>query len=389
MLPAGLMSWCLFRLAGVECLTEFDAVAIWIFKAKLLHHYVGAELLAWFQKPGLAYAHLDYPLLVSLLHSFTYGALGHENELVIRFWNQWMLLLLAWASLGAARFPDRRPWLIASAVTAMYLIPMVLEHSRAEGSATPMLFYTCLASIQITLGLLDGQAGRLRLGLLLLMAAAMVKFDGMLLLVLWCAVLALDAKGRALLLAPRRLGWPVLAGAVAWLPYLVFRWSGPVPHPESAWLRELAADPAGVLRWLPTTWKALVYRRLLSPELASWTSPDGQTVVWNGRWTGWASWIEPATLGLPWLCLLLLVAACCHRGPLRWAASRLFLVWLFFATFLCVIWTAIHSSPPDPAAMLSVGGNSTGGRYVLPASMACFLGGSLLLARADGGATRP
>ena len=61
------------------------------------------------QESRLAYAHLDYPLLVPLLHALTYGALGHVNEFVTKFWNQWMLLLLAWAVLGAGRFPKQAP----------------------------------------------------------------------------------------------------------------------------------------------------------------------------------------------------------------------------------------------------------------------------------------
>lgn len=383
LLPAVLISACLFLLAGVECLTDFDAVAFWVFKAKLLHHYAGPELMAWFENPGLAYAHLDYPLLVSLLHAFTFGALGHENDLVTRFWNQWMLLLLAWAALGGARFPERRPWLIGCAVTAMVLIPLTLEYSRAEGAATPMFFYTGLASIQITLGLLDRQVCRLRLGLLLLMAAAMVKFDGMLLLALWCALLLLDPHGRAVLLSPRRLGWPAAAGIVAWIPYVVFRLQRPAAHPESAWPSLLANDPGTVLQMLPITWTSLISRRLLNPELASWTSPDGQSVVWNGRWTGWESLIDPATLGLPWVCLLLLLGACGSHGPLRRAALRLAVVFLLFSVAIASIWTAIHSHPPDYSAVLSISGNTTGGRYLFPVLLAWFLGCAVLLARAS------
>jgi hypothetical protein len=382
LIPAALMSACLFLLAGLECLTEFDAVAFWVFKAKLLHHYAGRELMAWFENPGLAYAHLDYPLLVSLLHAFTFGALGHENDLVTRFWNQWMLVLLAWALLGAARFPERRPWLIASAVTAMVLIPLMLEYSRAEGAATPMLFYTGLASIQLTLGLLERQECRLRLGLLLLMAAAMVKFDGMLLLALWCALLLLEPYGRELLLSPRRWGWPAAAGLAAWIPYFAFRLQGPVAHPESAWLRLLANDPGAVLQMLPTTWKALISPRLFHPELAAWTSRDGQAVLWSGRWTGWESLIDPSTLGLPWVCLLLLSAVWASRGPLRAAASRLAAVFLLFSIALGLVWSAIHSQPPDYGAALSISGNSTGGRYLFPALLAWFLGSALLLVRA-------
>ena len=113
LVPAGLILWCQFRLAGLLGLQEFDAVAIWAFKAKILHCCAGKEIWTWFKNPGLAYAHLDYPLLVPLLHALTYGALGHVNEFVTKFWNQWMLLLLAWAVLGAGRFPEKRPWLAA------------------------------------------------------------------------------------------------------------------------------------------------------------------------------------------------------------------------------------------------------------------------------------
>jgi hypothetical protein len=382
LLPAALMSACLFLLAGLECLTDFDAVAFWVFKAKLLHRYAGPELMAWFQNPGLAYAHLDYPLLVSLLHAFTFGALGHENDLVTRFWNQWMLLLLAWAVLGAARFPERRPWLIACAVTAMVLIPLMLEYSRAEGAATPMLFYTGLASVQLTLGLLERQEFRLRLGLLLLMAAAMVKFDGMLLLALWCALLLLDPKGRELLLLARRWGWLAAAGILTWIPYFAFRWQGPVAHPESAWLRQLANDPMAPIQMWPTTWKALISARLVNPQLAAWTSPDGQSVVWSGRWTGWGALIDPATLGLPWVCLLLLLAGWASRGPLRAAATRLAGVFLVFSIAIGLVWSAIHSQPPNFAGALSISGNSTGGRYLFPVLLAWFLGSAVLLVRA-------
>src|ERR1700722_965937 len=44
LIPAGLMSWCLFRLAGTEGLLEFDAVAFWAFKAKIFYYCAGSDL---------------------------------------------------------------------------------------------------------------------------------------------------------------------------------------------------------------------------------------------------------------------------------------------------------------------------------------------------------
>lgn len=63
----------LFRFAGLQGLTEQDAVMAWSLKAKIIHLYTGSEIVQWFSNPRLAHAHLDYPTLVPLLHAATYG----------------------------------------------------------------------------------------------------------------------------------------------------------------------------------------------------------------------------------------------------------------------------------------------------------------------------
>ena len=109
-LVAGLLVFLiLFRLAGLQGLVEFDAVAAWSLKAKIMHLYNGTELVQWFSNPRLAHAHLDYPTLVPSLHATTYDSIGHVDEFVTKFWPTWMLLflLLALASLsrgGKGRF---------------------------------------------------------------------------------------------------------------------------------------------------------------------------------------------------------------------------------------------------------------------------------------------
>ena len=133
-----------------------------------------------------------------------------------------MLLLLAWAVLGAGRFPEKRPLLAGIVAAAIVLLPMTRKWALTEGATIPMLFYTVLVSLQLAIGMLEQQAGRLRLGLLLLMAAAMVKFDGMLLLALWTVLVLLDRDSRSAIWPPRRVGWAGLLGFAAWLPYLVF-----------------------------------------------------------------------------------------------------------------------------------------------------------------------
>jgi hypothetical protein len=82
LVPSGLILWYQFRLAGLLGLQEIDAVAMWAFKTKLLHYSAGKEMWTWFRNPALTYAHLDYPLLVPLLHALTYGALGQHHRRV-------------------------------------------------------------------------------------------------------------------------------------------------------------------------------------------------------------------------------------------------------------------------------------------------------------------
>jgi len=383
LVPAGLMLWCLFRLAGTEGLLEFDAVAFWALKSKIFYLCAGPELWTWFKNPSLAYAHLDYPLLASLLHTFTYGVLGHVNEFVTKFWNTWMLLFLGWAILGAGKFPDKKPWLVAAAATAVVLLPLSVEFSRTEGGTIPMLFFTVTGSLQLALGLAEKQAGRIRLGLLILMAGAMVKFEGLVLLGCWGLLLLLDKDGRAALWPPRRFVLAGMLGFAGWLPFLVFRMHHPVPHPESAWLGELGNHLGTVLSIAPMTCLAFLSRRFLNNDFASWSSPDNLHAVWQGKWLGLASFVDQATLGLAWVCVLVLLVAWLRGGKLRWTVLRLSLVFLIFAWFIGVVWSATHSNPLNYAGSLGGSERITGGRYLYPVLVSWFVAGLVLLIRAQ------
>jgi len=385
LVPAGLILWGQFRLAGLVGIQEFDAVAFWAFKAKILHDWAGKEMWTWFKNPALAYAHLDYPLLVPLLHALTYGALGHVNEFVTKFWNQWMLLLLAWAVLGAGRFPGKRPWLAGSVATAIILLPMTREWALTEGGTMPMLFYAVLSSLQLTIGMVEKQSGRLRLGLLLLLAIVMVKFEGVILLGLWGVMLLLDRDSRAALWPPRRIGLAGALGLAAWLPYAVFRLHGPVPHPQSGWVGLLLKHPGTVLHIWPMTWVSMLSKQFFNNEFVFWRALDNQHAVWQGHLTGWSSLVDQWTQGAGWVCLLLLVVAWCQGGRLQGAALRLFLMFLVFATMVSVVWSTVQPSSMNYTLALDGSVSAIGGRYLFPVLMAWFVTSVILLLRAPPG----
>lgn len=383
MIPAALMLWCLFRLAGTEGLLEFDAVAFWALKGKIFYYCAGPELWIWFKNPALAYAHLDYPLTASLLHTFTYGTIGHVNEFVTKFWNVWMLLLLGAAILGAGRFPQNKPWLIASVASTVVLLPLTVEFARAEGGTIPSVFFTAISSLQLALGMAEKQPGRIRLGLLLLMATAMVKFEGIVLLGFWSVLLLLDKDSRAAFWPLPRIGLAGLFGIAGWIPYLIFRLHHPVPHPESAWLAVFGKNVGATLSIMPMTCLAFLARRFLNNDFAAWTSTDNQHAVWQGKWAGIESLFDQATLGLGWVCLLALFMAWCHGGKVRWTMVRLAFVFLAFATFIGFVWSATHAEPLNYNGALNASERIGGGRYLYPALMAWFVAGFVLLVRAQ------
>jgi hypothetical protein len=244
-----------------------------------------------------------------------------------------------------------------------------------------MLFYAVLSSLQLALGMAERQSGRLRLGLLLLMALAMVKYEGMILLGLWGGVLLLDRDSRAALWPPRRLGWAGLLGLAAWLPYLVFRLNGPVAHPLSGWLNLLVKNAGAVFHIMPMTLVAMVSRRFLNDGLAFWNAPDNQHAVWQGRWAGWSSLVDPWTQGVGWTCLLFLFVAWHRGGRLRWMLFRLFLVFLAFATVVSIVWSSVQSSPMNYNMALYGGDISIAGRYLYSVLLAWFVAGVVLLLR--------
>ena len=382
MIPAALMLWCLFRLAGKEGLLEFDAVAFWALKGKIFYYCAGPELWTWFKNPTLAYAHLDYPLTAPLLHTLTYGVIGQVNEFVTKFWNQWMLLLLGAAVLGAGKFPNKKPWLIASVATAIVLLPLSLEFARTEGGTIPMFFFTVISSLQLALGLAEKQPGRIRLGLLLLMATAMVKFEGIVLLGFWGILLLLDKDSRAAFWPVRRMGLAGLFAIAGWIPYLIFRLHHPVPHPESAWLGALMNNLGTVLTIAPMTCFAFLSRRFFNNDFASWSSPDNQHAMWSGKWIGLESFIDQATFGLGWVCLLVFVIAWWRGGKLRWTVVRLALVFLIFAMFISTVWSSARSNPVNYTSSINGSERITGGRYLYPVLMSWFVAGFVLLVRA-------
>ncbi len=275
----------LFRLAGLQGLVEFDAIAAWSLKAKIMHLYNGTELVQWFSNPRLAHAHLDYPTLVPSLHSATYDSIGHVDEFVTKFWPAWMLLFLLLALASLSRGGKSRFHAPHFALLGLLLLPVTQIHVQWEGGTLPMVFFTVMGFAQCALWLVGKDRARLGLGLTLLFGAAMAKFEGFIFLALVGSWMLLLPSARPSLKPPPRL-WPVLAfWFLAALPFVCLRIQIPSLQFESGWAGYALHHPGSTLANYPWIFMVLFARLFVSSDFASWSGEGGQTPL--DRPLGW------------------------------------------------------------------------------------------------------
>jgi hypothetical protein len=360
----------LFRLAGLRGLLEFDAVAAWSLKAKIMHLYSGRELVQWFSNPRLAHAHLDYPTLVPSLHAATYDSLGHVDEFVTKFWPTWMLLFLLLALASSNRSGIGRFHALHFGLLGLLLLPVTQIYVQMEGGTLPMVFFTVLGFVQCARWLMGKDRARLGLGLTLLFGAAMAKFEGFIFLVLVGSWMLLLPSARPSLKPSPRL-WPVLGFCfLAALPFLCLRVQIPSLHFESGWAGYALHHPGSTLANWPRLFLILLARLFVNPDFASWNGEGGQ-LHWIGRWDGLASLYNHSTLGLAWLCLLL-AAALWFAVPAR----RRVIVWTLamlagaLAAFSGVF--ASFANITDLDQVIGYTADVVAGRYLLPILLAWF-----------------
>jgi hypothetical protein len=366
---AGLLVFLVvFRLAGLQDIMEFDAVAAWSFKAKIIHLCTGKEIVGWFSNPRLAYAHLDYPTLVPSLHAATYDSLGHVNEFVTKYWPTWMLLflLVALASLSRGKLGRfHAPHLF---LLGVLLLPFMQTYVQMEGGTLPMVFFTAMGFVQCSMWFVEKDRARLGLGLTLLFGAAMAKFEGFIFLALVSGWILLLPSARPSLKPSPRL-WRTLAFCfLAALPFIFLRVQIPVLHFESGWAGYAMAQPGITASSVPKIFLLMLARLFVDPAFAKWSVTDGQ-LHWTGQWDGLSSLYNHQTLGLAWVGLLmtmmLWMAAPTRRPIILWAlavfSSVMLALSVVFASFVSI---------SGLADVIERTADNSSGRYLFPMLLA-------------------
>ena len=169
-------------------LTEWDAFAIWGFKAKVLAHEALRPTPAYFHDLTLSYSHLDYPLMVPFLTAGAYAAMGTMDDQTGKLVSVFLdVLLVPMVYLGLRWKLRRLPAACLSAILAM--LPVMFRYAGVGCADLPLtMFYA--GSIFYVARWIDRQQGQdLTLAILFSAFAAFTKNEGAVLALMNGAVL--------------------------------------------------------------------------------------------------------------------------------------------------------------------------------------------------------
>jgi hypothetical protein len=225
----GLAGW----LALEEPLVEWDVLAIWAYKARIL---LGAPLFPgdWLADPTRAYAHLDYPLLWPFAMSWIWTGAGSADLLAVK----WLApaLLFAFAATFHAllsRSVDRTTALLFTAL--LMGTPMLLSQSVRLQADVPLAYFASAAGALVYLWLRGRCPDGVRLAGLFACGALLTKNEGMALYAVLGAAtaVALCFRGDAKLRRSAAL-WLLGLPALLTSPWFALRAGIPKLHEDYA-----------------------------------------------------------------------------------------------------------------------------------------------------------
>lgn len=371
LLPVIYSGWVFGRLSTLEGTLEFDANAFWVFKAKILYLEQGKNLVNILHQSNLAYAHLDYPMLVPCLYTLGYGAVGGVDEFVNKVWPFWMVVALCLGVLSLGKVWKHPHPLPVATVVAFCFLPATLQFVRNEGGTIPMAFFVSLTTLLIVKAISRADEFYLAAAILAAAGCATTKFEGVVYSAVWCCALLPLCWWRGWLQKPV-LWKSVLAAVICLLPYAWFRLDKPVLHPESGWWQAGIAAPALALHRFPQAWFLNVFGRFFNSDFFHWQSAKGNHLQWDGKWTGLGSLVNEQLAILPWL-LLILLALALWKGRARLAMGSLAIVMVGVFTVLSFVIACLPTMQSDLSNVIGFSTGNQVGRYYFPFFAAWFL----------------
>lgn len=275
-------------------LMEWDAFAIWGFKAKVLTHEALRLTPAYFHDLTLSYSHLDYPLMVPFLTAGAYAAMGTVDDQTGKLVSVFLdALLVPMVYLGLRWKLRRLPAACLSAILTM--LPVMFRYGGVGCADLPLaMFYA--GSILYVVRWIDRQQWQdLILAILFSAFAAFTKNEGLILALINGVVML----GFGLLCGPRRT-WigaaaffaGLLAMDAAWLI-----WNRGLPRTHEDYGSKLLSSLA---THLPELKQIIPAMMLQTAEFRTW----GLLWIMAGMMAllGWRAFARPYVLAM-WILL--------------------------------------------------------------------------------------
>ena len=371
LLPVIYSWWVFGRLSTLEGTLEGDAVAFWVFKAKILYLEQGKNLLFWLHQPNLAYTHWDYPMLVSCLYTLNYGLVGDVDEFINKVWPFWMIVSLCLGILSLAKVWKHPHPLPLLTIIVLCFLPATLHFIRQEGGTIPMVFYVSLTALLIVKAISNANEFYLAAAILTLAGGAMTKFEGAVYAAVWFCVLLPFCWRRGWL--KKSILWKsALVAVICLLPYVWFRLDKPILHPESGWWRAGLTSPTSTAHQFPQVWFLNVGHRFFSYHFFQWQSAGNDHLQWTGKWIGLNSFVSDELSFLPWLLIGLLTLSL-WKGRCRLALGSLTIVMIGVLTILSLAISCLPRIQGDLSNAISISCEPVE-RYFYPFFVAWFLG---------------
>jgi len=161
-------------------LTEWDAFAIWGFKAKVLTHEALRPTPAYFHDLPLSYSHLDYPLMVPFLTAGAYAAMGTIDDQTGKLVSVFLdVLLVPMVYLGLRWKLRRLPAGCLSAILAM--LPVMFRYAGVGCADLPLTMFYAGSIFYVARWIDQQQWPDLILAILFSTFAAFTKSEGVVL----------------------------------------------------------------------------------------------------------------------------------------------------------------------------------------------------------------
>jgi hypothetical protein len=205
----------LFRRSLYAEPVDWDAWSFWLPKAESIVYFHGLDTgVGGFT----SFANPDYPPFAPAVESLTYRFAGAVDNGILPL-QHWVLAVAFFGSLAVLLSRRVAPWILWPSLALLALMPSYTHLIGSSLADEPLSACVAVAAVCAVLWLLDGDTRLIPVAAIFLVAATLLKNEGLLFSLLIAALLGLTASGRRVR-APAALASVAIAAIVPWKIWL-------------------------------------------------------------------------------------------------------------------------------------------------------------------------